>query len=152
MQLTKLSILLITLLLFTLGCGGALNSSSPPITDKLVQARLTDFTVEKGSDLILTMSEAVNIDKQIEARLLQQEKSDDFPDYKYEIILHDIKPNVQKKFTEILVVTGNGPITKVKGVYPPDDSQYAIYIAIGKKPLKIRIRDLEKSKVLISVY
>jgi hypothetical protein len=87
MQLTKLSILLITLLLFTLGCGGALNSSSPPITDKLVQARLTDFTVEKGSDLILTMSEAVNIDKQIEARLLQQEKSDDFPDYKYEIIL-----------------------------------------------------------------
>jgi hypothetical protein len=162
MQLTKLSILLITLLLFTLGCGGALNSSSPPIKDKLVQARLTDFTVEKGSDLILTMSEAVNIDKQIEARLLQpgdpiwkgelQEKSDDFPDYKYEIILHDIKPNVQKKFTEILVVTGNGPITKVKGVYPPDDSQYAIYIAIGKKPLKIRIRDLEKSKVLISVY
>jgi hypothetical protein len=49
-------------------------------------------------------------------------------------------------------VTGNGPITKVKGVYPPDDSQYAIYISIGKKPLKIRIRDLEKSKVLISVY
>jgi hypothetical protein len=162
MQPTKLSILLIAILLFTMGCGGALNSSSPPITDRLVQARLTDFRIEKGSDLILTLSEAVNIDKQIQARLLQpgdpiwkgelQEKSDDFPDYKYEIIFHDIKPNAQKKFTEILTVTGNGPITKVKGVYPPDDSQYAIYISIGKKPLKIRIRDLEKSKVLISVY
>jgi len=145
-----------------MGCGGALNSSSSPITDKLVQARLTDFTIEKGSDLTLTLSEPVNIDKQIEVRLLQpsdpiwkgelQETSADFPDYKYEIILHDIKPNAQKKFTEIFTVTGNGPITKVKGVYPPDDSQYAIYIAIGKEPLKIRISDLGKSKVLISVY
>lgn len=71
---------------------------------ELFSLRLTDFTVEKGSDLILTLPEPVNLDKQISASLLQpgdpiwkgelQEKSDDFADYKYEIILSDIRPKV----------------------------------------------------------
>jgi len=150
--------MVLTVILFSLiGCG------SPPIKDTLVQARLTNFSVEKGSDLILSLSEPVNINMQIEARLLlpdapiwkrgeKLEKSENFPAYKYEILLHDIKPYAQKKFTELITVLGDGPITKVEGVYPPDDSLYAIYLGIGDMPLKIRIKDLGKSKVLISVY
>lgn len=156
MRHIRLVMVLTAIILFATGC------ASPPIKDGLVQARLTDFSVEKGSDLILSLSEPVNINEQIEARLLlpsdpiwrgeQQVTSEDFPGYKYEIFLYDIKPSEQRKFTEVLTVTGDGPITKVQGVYPPDDSLYAIYIGIGNKPLKIRIRDLGKSKVLISVY
>lgn len=156
MRHIRIVVVLIAIIFLTIGC------ASPPNNDRLVQASLKDFSVEKGSDLILSLSEPVNINQQIEARLLlpgapiwrgeRQEQSEDFPDYKYEIFLHDIKPYAQKKFTEVLAVTGDGPITKVKGVYPPDDSLYAIYIGIGKKPLKIKIRDLGKSKVLISVY
>lgn len=162
MRQSKIAVVFIIIIILTVGCGTTLQSSSPPITDRLVQARLADFTVEKGSDIILILTEPVNIDRQIEASLLQpgtpiwegerQLTSDDFPDYKYEIMLHDIKPYQQKKFTEVHVITGNGPITKVKGSYPPDDSLYVIYIGIGKEPLKIKIRDLGKTKVLISVY
>ncbi|WP_425800782.1 hypothetical protein ACHOLT_11625 [Desulfitobacterium sp. Sab5] len=154
-------IILITLLLG--GC--SLNSNARDNSREIRHAKLTELSVQSQKDIILNLSNSISLNKQIEANLLlpnqpvwkgeRQENDPLFKGYKYEIVLHDIIPELtpKQKFGEVMIFQDTvGPIQSVQGVFPPDDSLAIIYVGIGQENAKIKIQDIGKNKVLISIY
>jgi hypothetical protein len=128
-------------------------------------AKLTKFSIENQTDIILTLSNPIQVNSQITAKLLapmdpiwkdNKQTSDPlFSEFKYEILLRDILPeeNPQNQFEEPMIFEGtSGLIRSVQGTPAADGTSSMIYVGIGKESARIKIKDMGTNKILISIY
>lgn len=146
------------------GCS-SLNTNAKESSSEIRYAKLTELSVRNQKDIVLNLSNSISLNKQIEANLLlpnqpvwkgeRQENDPLLNGYKYEIVLHDIIPELtpKQRFREVMTFNeAVGPIQSVQGAFPPDDSLAIIYVGIGQESAKIKIQEMGKNKVLISIY
>lgn len=138
-------------------------SNQQPVLDRIQVAELNSISVDRHDTVLLKLSNAINIERQVEVKLLSPEepiwngdlKEFDwaFGAYKFEVSLHDIKPTIKlkKMFSDPIVTGSAGPVHIAKGAFSPDDAIILIYIGIGQDKRNATVKDVGNNQIVIRI-
>lgn len=140
-------------------------SNNHQVSDRTQEAELNGFSIDRQDTVLLEISNAINIERQVEVKLLSPEEpiwngelkefNWAFGAYKFEVSLQEVKLNKiseeKMMFSDPIVCGGSGPVNIAKVASSPDDATTIIYIGIGQEKRNATVKTVGNNQIAIRI-